>query len=189
MSHKVSEKDLKEFDAWAFCRLGGKISDLDCQPEFSRLKQDLQFGRSSVRSWTLSGGINAHGECVVQIGGALHAVSECVVCGETVSSDLSFDRKLVLKKSEQHADESENEETDEDIDFVACPGPVNMLDWLEDELFLICPMFPKHAQCEYSANLTTENNELALDSSEDQSEKKTQHPFADLSSLLEKVKK
>jgi len=69
------------------------------------------------------------------------------VCGSGVHNVIDFDRHLILMTSETQADSYDEDTLDEDTDVVACPGAINLRDWLEDEILLACPMFPKHDAC------------------------------------------
>lgn len=191
MSRKVSQKELVEFDAWAFCRAGGTITGYQDDLDFPRLKNDPDLTGFKVGRWEVRGYLNRHGESVVQLSGEFEAGFHCVMCDDIVVEHLHFDRKLILAKSEQQADEKDQELDDEDADYVACPGAVNLKDWLEDELLLVCPMFPKHETCsseeheQYAPQQDAGEADVQHDGEPAQ---KVHRPFADLEQLLKKGK-
>ncbi|GLR25895.1 YceD family protein [Limnobacter litoralis] len=191
MSRKVSQKEVVEFDAWAFCRAGGTISGYHDDLDFPRLKNDPEITGFKVIEWQVKGYLNRQGESVIHLAGEFEAGFHCVVCDEVVVQRIVFDRKLILAKSEQQADEKDQEIDDEDVDYVACSGVVNLRDWLEDELLLVCPMFPKHDTCSSEEHEQSGLSEVNVEpgvQNDDEPPKKVHRPFADLGQLLKKGK-
>ncbi|HEX4918928.1 MAG TPA: YceD family protein [Limnobacter sp.] len=187
MRHKASQKEWDEFDAWSFCRLGGRVSSADVAFDFPRIAQDENILGFQIQRWEISGHINARSESVLQLQGEFTAEFSCVSCGKGVAQTIPFKRFLVLKKSEAEADAYDDDTLDDDTDVVACPGAIQLRDCLEDELLLACPMFPRHAECQQAVEAKN-NGEGQVDSA-DPPAKEVQRPFANLSDLLKAGKK
>lgn len=196
MRHKGPLKQFDEFDAWSFSRSGERIRSEDVQFGFPRLADDENILSSHVERWEISGRINAKSESVLRFQGRFDAELSCVVCGSGVQHVIDFDRHLVLMTSEAQADAYDEESLDEQTDVVACPGAINLRDWLEDEILLACPMFPKHDACAEEAGRSwreegddEENTEDLQDDTAGGPKQEVQRPFANLSDLLKGSKK
>lgn len=196
MRQKGPLKQFDEFDAWSFSRLGERISSDEVKFDFPRLADDENIVSSKVDFWEVSGRINAKSESVVRFKGRFHAELSCVVCGSGVEHAIDFDRHLVLMTSEAQADAYDEETLDEQTDVVACPGAINLRDWLEDEILLACPMFPKHEACAEEAGRSWReegDDEEITDEPQDDTAggptQEVQRPFANLSDLLKGSKK
>ncbi|WP_370264231.1 YceD family protein [Limnobacter sp.] len=187
MRHKASQKEWDEFDAWAFCRLGGVVRHSDVGFEFPRLREDPTILSFEVQHWEVSGHMNAKGESVLKLQGQFNADFACVACGLGVPDSIPFTRFLILKKSEAEADAYDDEALDEDTDVVACPGAIQLRDFLEDELLLACPMFPRHDHCRPQQEADTSAGEAANPNESAPTE--VQRPFANLGDLLKAGKK
>ena len=191
MYRKASQKDLLEFDAWGFCRQGQQLSSVDTQLNFPRIESDPAFQSYSVETWTISGQTNQDGDCSLWLRGRFSATFACVVCNKPALYDMEFDRHIVLKKSEEEADAVDDESLDENTDVLACSGTISLIDWLEDELILSCPLFAKHEKCRQGQDKAHQKLDLAdrqVDTAADQTQKK-QRPFAGLGELLKLGKK
>jgi uncharacterized protein len=196
MRHKGPLKQFDEFDAWSFSRLGERICSEDVQFGFPRLADDENILSSHVERWEISGRINAKSESVIRFQGRFTAELSCVVCGSGVQHVIDFDRHLVLMTSEAQADAYDEESLDDQTDVVACPGAINLRDWLEDEILLACPMFPKHDACAEEAGRSwreegddEENTEDPQDDTAGGPTQEVQRPFANLGDLLKGSKK
>lgn len=189
MRPKAFQKDLSDFDAWTYCKTGGLLDSSDCLLTFPRLEpvEDSQLLSCSVERWAIKGRVNSKSECVISLSGAFKASFACVSCGKPVQSHFEFDRKLILKTSEAEADAYDEDELDEDTDVVACLGAVNLRDWLEDEILLACPMFPRHEACEdnvLAQELSSLNTQAPQDDTAEEPLQEVQRPFANLADLL-----
>lgn len=188
MRPKAFQKDLSDFDAWTYCKTGGVLESSDCALEFPRLEaEDTPMLSCLVERWSIKGRVNAKSECVISLSGAFKASFACVSCGKPVHSDFEFDRKLILKTSEAEADAYDEDELDDNTDVVACPGAVNLRDWLEDEILLACPMFPRHETCEgnvLAQELSSLNTQALQDDTAEEPLQEVQRPFANLADLL-----
>lgn len=195
MRHKGPLKQFDEFDAWSFSRSGERICSDEVKFDFPRLAGDEAISASHVDHWEISGRINAKSESVIQFQGRFSAEFSCVVCGSGVQHVIDFDRHLVLVTSESQADVYDEETLDEQTDVVACPGAINLRDWLEDEILLACPMFPKHDACTDVAGRSWRDSESDEDTDDYQDDtaggpkQEVQRPFANLSDLLKGSKK
>jgi uncharacterized protein len=195
MRHKGPLKQFDEFDAWSFSRSGERIRSDEVKFEFPRLAGDESISASHVEHWEISGRINAKSESVIRLQGRFSAEFSCVVCGSGVESVIDFDRHLVLVTSEAQADAYDEDELDEQTDVVACPGAINLRDWLEDEILLACPMFPKHETCADEAGRSwreddaDEHTDDHQDDTAGDSKQEVQRPFANLGDLLKGRKK
>lgn len=185
MRQKGVQKPFEAFDAWAFCREGGLLTNEQCDWPLPRLGQCDLFSGFSLVNWSISGSINRNSESLLHISGQFQADFECIVCGGADRRTVDFDRTLVLKTSEAQADEVEDDLPDT-MDAIACTGSVNIRDWLEDEVMLSCPLFPKHSTCEdtpprqWQIKETTHTQaDTAADGFDD-----VQRPFANLGDLL-----
>lgn len=187
MRPKAFQKDLSDFDAWSFCKTGGQLDSNECSLEFPRLQGDEMMLSCTLLNWRVSGRVNSKSECVITLAGAFDASFACVCCGQAVPQHFEFSRKLILKTSEAEADAYEDDELDEDTDVVACPGAVNLRDWLEDEVLLACPMFPRHQACEdehLAQELSSLNTQAPQDDTAEEPLQEVQRPFANLADLL-----
>lgn len=196
MRQKGSLKQFDEFDAWSFSRLGNSICSKDVKFEFPRLTNDENILVGHVENWEVSGRINAKSESVIRLKGRFNTELSCVVCGSGVQQTIDFDRHLVLMTSEAQADNYDEDTLDENMDVVACPGAINLRDWLEDEILLACPMFPKHDVCAEVAGRSWQeegaNPEDTDDHQDDTADgpiQEVQRPFANLGDLLKGSKK
>lgn len=196
MRHKGPLKQFDEFDAWSFSRLGESIRSEDVKFDFPRLASDENILASHVESWEVSGRINAKSESVIRFKGRFTAELSCVVCDSGVQHAIDFDRHLILMTSEAQADGYDEDTLDEDTDVVACPGAINLRDWLEDEILLACPMFPKHDACAEEAGRSWREEGADLEDTDDHQDdtadgptQEVQRPFANLSDLLKGSKK
>ena len=195
MRHKGPLKQFDEFDAWSFSRSGERIRIDEVKFDFPRLAGDESISASHVENWEISGRINAKSESVIRFQGRFSAEFSCVVCGSGVQHVIDFDRHLVLVTSESQADVYDEETLDEQTDVVACPGAINLRDWLEDEILLACPMFPKHDACTDVAGRSWRDSESDEDTDDYQDDtaggpkQEVQRPFANLSDLLKGSKK
>jgi len=195
MQRKGSQKEFVEFDAWAFTRTGGSISSAEVKFDFPRIASDELIAKCDVSHWEVSGRINAQSESVLRFKGHFSVEMPCVVCSESVLYSIDFERHLVLQTSEAQADAYDEDTLDDHTDVVACPGAINLRDWLEDEILLACPMFPKHEGCADVAGRTWLDNDAPEDTDDyqddtaDGSISEVQRPFANLSDLLKTGKK
>lgn len=197
MRHKGPLKQFDEFDAWSFSRLGERIRSDEVKFDFPRLVDDENLLSCKVEFWEVSGRINAKSESVIRFEGRFSAELSCVVCGSGVVRTIDFDRHLILMTSEAQADAYDEDTLDEQTDVVACPGAINLRDWLEDEILLACPMFPKHEACAEQAGRSWREEGDAVDEDTDDYQDDTaggptqevQRPFANLSDLLKGSKK
>lgn len=196
MRHKGPLKQFDEFDAWSFCRLGGVVKSDDVSFGFPRMAEDDNIVSHTVQNWEITGRVNAKSESVLRLRGQFDAEFSCVVCGSGVKHTIEFDRKLILMTSEAKADAYDEESIDEETDVVACPGAINLRDWLEDEMLLACPMFPKHEACAELAARSWqeetdefENTDDLQDDTAEGSTQEVQRPFANLGDLLKSGKK
>lgn len=197
MRHKGPLKQFDEFDAWSFSRLGERIRSDEVKFDFPRLADDENLLSCKVEHWEVSGRINARSESVIRFQGRFNAELSCVVCGSGVDHDIDFDRHLILMTSEAQADAYDEDILDEQTDVVACPGAINLRDWLEDEILLACPMFPKHEACAEQAGRSWREEGDEIDENTDDYQDDTaggptqevQRPFANLSDLLKGSKK
>lgn len=196
MRQKGPLKQFDEFDVWSFSRLGESIRSEDVKFDFPRLASDENILASHVESWEVSGRINAKSESVIRFKGRFTAELSCVVCDSGVQHAIDFDRHLILMTSEAQADGYDEDTLDEDTDVVACPGAINLRDWLEDEILLACPMFPKHDACAEEAGRSWREEGADLEDTDDHQDdtadgptQEVQRPFANLSDLLKGSKK
>ncbi|WP_394672435.1 YceD family protein [Limnobacter sp.] len=196
MRHKGPLKQFDEFDAWSFSRLGESIRSEDVTFEFPRLADDENILVSAVEHWEISGRINAKSESVLRFKGRFNAELSCVVCGSGVPYAIDFDRHLILMTSESQADNYDEDTLNDETDVVACPGAINLRDWLEDEILLACPMFPKHEACAEEAGRSWREEGADLEDTDDHQDdtadgpiQEVQRPFANLSDLLKGSKK
>ncbi|MCR2746903.1 YceD family protein [Limnobacter parvus] len=196
MRQKGPLKQFDEFDAWSFSRLGERIGSDEVKFDFPRLAEDENIVSSTVEFWEVSARVNAKSESVVRFKGRFNAELSCVVCGSGVEYAIDFERHLVLVTSEAQADAYDEETLDEHTDVVACPGAINLRDWLEDEILLACPMFPKHDACAEEAGRSwreegdgEENTDESQDDTAGGPTQEVQRPFANLSDLLKGSKK
>jgi len=197
MRHKGPLKQFDEFDAWSFSRLGERIRSEEVKFDFPRLAADENLLSCKVERWEVSGRINAKSESVIRFQGRFNAELSCVVCGLGVEHAIDFDRHLILMTSEAQADAYDEDTLDEQTDVVACPGAINLRDWLEDEILLACPMFPKHDACAEQAGRSwrEEGDDLEEDTDDYQDDtaggptQEVQRPFANLGDLLKGSKK
>lgn len=186
MHSKKIPKSIKEFDAWSFCKTGGHLRSADFSLEFPRLQPDSVLLSCLFEEWQVSGRVNARSECVLSLSGRFTAAFACGVCGQSVPQHLEFSRQLVLKTSEAEADSCEDYDDHDDVDVISCSGAVNLRDWLEDEILLVCPMFPRHEACgdaQLRQELDRINASLQEDSAEEQAQE-VQRPFANLADLV-----
>ena len=197
MRQKSQLKQFEEFDAWSFSRSGGRISSDDVHFEFPRFVADESILLGKIGFWGISGHINSKSESVLHLYGHFAVELPCTVCGLAVLHNIDFGRHLVLTTSEALADAYDIEVLDEYTDVVACPGSINLRDWLEDEILLACPMFPKHEAClAKSGRSWHENidiNDVAnIENHQDDAAggliKEVQRPFANLGDLLKSKK-
>lgn len=196
MRQKGPLKQFEEFDAWSFSRLGESICSEDVKFDFPRLASDENILSSHVAYWEVSGRINAKSESVIRFKGRFTAELSCVVCGSGVHNVIDFDRHLILMTSETQADSYDEDTLDEDTDVVACPGAINLRDWLEDEILLACPMFPKHDACAELAGRSWREGGADMQDTDDYQDdtadgqtQEVQRPFANLGDLLKGGKK
>lgn len=197
MRHKGPLKQFDEFDAWSFSRLGERIRSDEVRFDFPRLADDENLLSCIVEHWEVSGRINAKSESVIRFQGRFSAELSCVVCGSGVEHVIDFDRHLILMTSEAQADAYDEDTLNEQTDVVACPGAINLRDWLEDEILLACPMFPKHEACAEQAGRSwrEEGDDIDEDTDDYQDDtaggptQEVQRPFANLSDLLKGSKK
>lgn len=196
MRQKGPLKQFEEFDAWSFSRLGESICSEDVKFDFPRLASDENILSSHVAYWEVSGRINAKSESVIRFKGRFTAELSCVVCGSGVQNVIDFDRHLILMTSEMQADSYDEDTLDEDTDVVACPGAINLRDWLEDEILLACPMFPKHDTCAELAGRSWREEGADMQDTDDYQDdtadgqtQEVQRPFANLGDLLKGGKK
>ena len=196
MRQKGPLKQFDEFDAWSFSRLGECISSDEVKFDFPRLADDENILSCTVEHWEVSGRINAKSQNVIRFKGKFDAELSCVVCDAGVQHSIDFDRNLILMTSEAQADAFDEEALDEQTDVVACPGTINLRDWLEDEILLACPMFPKHDACADQAGRSwreegadDENTDDHQDDTADGPTQEVQRPFANLGDLLKGSKK
>lgn len=197
MQRKGPLKQFDEFDAWSFSRLGERIRSDEVKFDFPRLVDDENLLSCTVGQWEVSGRINAKSESVIRFQGRFNAELSCVVCGSGVEHAIDFDRHLILMTSEAQADAYDEDTLDEQTDVVACPGAINLRDWLEDEILLACPMFPKHEACAEQAGRSwrEEGDDIDEDTDDYQDDtaggptQEVQRPFANLGDLLKGSKK
>ncbi len=196
MRQKGPLKQFEEFDSWSFSRLGESICSEDVKFDFPRLASDENILSSHVAYWEVSGRINAKSESVIRFKGRFTAELSCVVCGSGVQNVIDFDRHLILMTSETQADSYDEDTLDEDTDVVACPGAINLRDWLEDEILLACPMFPKHDACAELAGRSWREEGADMQDTDDYQDdtadgqtQEVQRPFANLGDLLKGGKK
>jgi uncharacterized metal-binding protein YceD (DUF177 family) len=145
---------LQKLDAWQFARLGGCVSACVPISSYERLSSFLleksfeKITSESLQSknivWQVRGGITDQSRCYIHLQGCFSPELLCIRSGQVFSEEFTFDRKLILCKSEQEADTTE---TAENEDAVCASAAVNVLQWLEDELILSLPMFPQHPLC------------------------------------------
>jgi uncharacterized protein len=186
MDSKKIPKSIREFDAWSFCKTGGRLCSTDFSLEFPRLRPDGILLSCLVEAWEVSGRVNVRSECVLSLSGRFSAAFACGVCAQAVHENLEFSRRLVLKTSEAEADSCEDYDDHDDVDVISCSGAVNLLDWLEDEILLVFPMFPRHEACgdaQLRQELDKINASLQEDSAEEQAQE-VQRPFANLAGLV-----
>jgi len=186
MSRKVSQKELLEFDAWAFCRAAEALSGPDVTWHFNRLAEEPTVLNHRLANWAIRGSKDSWGEYLLEFEGLLHVEQSCVACGRAVPLTIDFGRKLLLKPNEVAVDEMNQEDLDEDIDVVACPETINLIDWFEDELLLSLPMFPRHEVCENTPELELiESFKSELDPEEEpETRVEKVKPFANLADLI-----
>lgn len=196
MRHKGPLKQFDDFDAWSFCRLGEHISSDEVKFEFPRLAEDENILSSTVEHWEISGKINAKSQSVIRFSGRFEAELSCVVCDNGVQYTTDFYRHLILMTSEAQADAYDEDTLDEQTDVVACPGAINLRDWLEDEILLACPMFPKHDACIEEAGRSWREEGADVEDTDDHQDdtaggpkQEVQRPFANLGDLLKGSKK
>ncbi len=149
---------LQKLDAWQFARLAGDVSACAPIASYERLSAFLlekgfeKISEQSLHSnkivWQIRGGITNQGRCFIHLQGYFSPEMPCIRCGDIFSEKITFDRKLILCKSEQEADSIETAEKE---DAVCAATTVNALQWLEDELLLSLPMFPQHQFCSMQA--------------------------------------
>lgn len=184
---KFQKRSVSEFDAWSFCKEGGRLSSSNRVLEFPRLQGGgLSLLSCNVGQWNVSGKVNKRSECMLSLSGRFSASFSCVVCNKEVLQHFEFSRKLILKTSEAEADSCTDYDAHDDVDVITCVGAVNLRDWIEDEILLVCPMFPRHETCddvELRQALEEMNATLQDDSAEDM-EQEVQRPFANLADLL-----
>ncbi len=190
-----SSDQLLNVDAWEFCRhagvahggpTAGNAGSLVKGIVFERLLTELTSSPTDL-SWSIEGRTDREGRCDLRFSGVFTAQRECQRCGQKVSEHLAFERTLRLCKSEKEAD-SADDGSDESIDFVAAPGKVNVLEWLEDEMLLSLPMFVTHNDCTESPALKEYQARLVHSSSVDEQaspddQLRPSNPFAVLASL------
>jgi uncharacterized protein len=184
-------EDISNADLWAFCKEGRRLDGRDYALVFPRLQGDGVLLSCDVLAWSVVGRVNARSECELSLSGQFQATFACCTCGEPLPQALSFSRKLILKTSEAEADASEEYDLDDEVDVVACLGAVNLRDWLEDEVLLVCPMFPRHDACEKPVLIEELNDfdtQTLQDDSAEESLQEVQRPFANLADLL-KIRK
>ncbi len=200
MQHKASQKQFDEFDAWSFSRVGGCISSNEVNFSFPRLKNGDYFLSCDVVNWKISGQINAKSESVIGLSGCFSAGCACIACGLTTEYMMNFDRHLILVTSELQADAYDQSTLDENTEVVACPGAINLRDWLEDEILLAIPMFPRHETCvdslvnhgkkySESAQKISGYSVFSADGAKEKLPQERQHPFLNLGDLIKIGKK
>jgi uncharacterized metal-binding protein YceD (DUF177 family) len=202
MHQKKLLKQFIEFDAWSFTRSGGFFSSKQLKFEFPRLAEDENIAHFNIEHWEISGRINARSESVISFKGCFFAEFPCVVCGSSIGCTINFERHLILMTSDTKADSYDESVLDGQTDVVACQGTINLRDWLEDEILLACPMFPKHEGCvDLDARSWREFDDLEEMNAQEEGivnqqndtdielSKEVQRPFAKLSTLLKTGKK
>lgn len=186
MGQKAFQNDLSQFDLWDFCRTGAQLSSSTAVFPFERLSSDHNVSKVSGVDWELCGGRNKKGESTVQIRGTMRVELICVQCGESIDASIPIDRNWVLARSEQEAEDYDEDELGEQDDVVACEGYVNVQQWVEDELLLSLPMLPAHDfECVDHSVVGEPSAEIDQEAEEPL---ETHKPFANLDQLIKKSK-
>ena len=194
----LDTKALKQIDAWEFCRHRITVDSNEFSvpnalkaADIPRFVEELLSMPSDLH-WHISGLMGSDGKCRVSLSGQFTATRPCMKCGQSVSEPVSFNRRLQLCKSEKEAEAADlaSDENDDDVDFVAASGKVNLIEWLEDELLLSLPMFTKHDECsadptflEYRQGHADSSDEILSGDNAEPEDTRSPSPFAVLASL------
>ncbi len=177
--------NLATFDLWGFCKNKEVLSSSNLKFEFKRLQQDQSVSRVNWVNWQMSGGCSSYNESLVNICGTMSLNLICTNCGSMYTTEINFQRGLILQPSELLAENYDESKLTDFQDVVACDSVVNIECWLEDELLLSLPMFPKHLADCVSALYPDKKEELfLLGSSQNESIK----PFKGLDQLIKNNK-
>lgn len=186
MGQKAFQNDLSQFDLWEFCRTGARLSSTTAEFPFERLNSDHNVALVKGVDWELCGLRNKRNESTVQIRGTMRVELICVQCGESIDSTVPINRNWVLARSEQEAEDYDEDDLGEQDDVVACDGYANVQQWVEDELLLSLPMLPAHDfECVEPVSVSQQDSEMDQEVEEPQ---ETHKPFANLDQLIKKSK-
>ncbi|MDX1668330.1 MAG: YceD family protein, partial [Limnobacter sp.] len=180
--------DLGRFDLWEFCRTGGQLASTQANLQFDRLMSDPNVSCVHHVDWAMLGFMSRRHESTVQIKGTMRIDLICAHCQGEYSDTIPIHRNWVLMRSEQAAEDYDEDNLGEHDDVVACEGYIDLKQWVEDELLLSLPMLPAHPdQCVQNwLDSASEQGELddAPEVNNDPDKPETHKPFADLDQLI-----
>lgn len=133
-------------DAFEFCRLKERREGERAVAEFTRLSEEVANTSGAVR-WSVQGGTHALGYPMLHLSVRASVQLMCQRCLTPYTYEIESESILVLAKSEDAADELEENLTDEDIDVVVGSKTMNIIELIEDEVLLEIPLSPRHDVC------------------------------------------
>lgn len=112
---------------------------------------------------------------------AARLVTECVRCGEPAEFVIEKTVPFLFAQTEAQANAMPLDE-DGDWEIVVGSKRFDLAHWVEEELILSLPMFPKHENCEMFHSQQLAHEEKVIRANQPK-------PFADLGKLLKSAKK
>lgn len=144
--------------------------------DFDRLSEELEGTKKAAEvTYRVEATQGKRGLPAVLLTLRAKLTTQCVYCAEPVFVHIDKALAFLLTQSEEEADALPIEE-DGDFDVIVGSQHFDWKSWIEDELILSLPAFPRHDACS--------NTELESSNEKEHVESEPNRPFAELKNLM-----
>ena len=167
--------DPRALDVAAFAHAGGRLEDRTPLAAFRRLMSDAEPEGDGTVVWSAEGTtvpVEGAGRCPgLALAATAAVVVACQRCLQPLELALEVDRPIAFAPDEASAERLDEQN---EVDVLALPHRLDVLELLEDELVLAMPLVPRHERCPEAPRLV-DPDDAALATAES--------PFAALAAL------
>lgn len=139
---------MKEIDIFELARSKRSESGSVTLADLPELAKALEGdARACTCEWIATGTGEVKGRPAAKLVLRAHLVSQCVRCGKPCDIEIDKEVPFVFTKTEAEADAMPIED-DDGYDVVVGRRRFDTTGWVEEELILSLPAFPRHEDCE-----------------------------------------
>lgn len=137
-----------------FCNKEKRLESVVPISQLQRLSS-LCADTTGQLNWSVKGSINKREQLQLDLAVKGTLLLECQRCLDVFPFDLNSQVSLLLAKTEEEANDIEDElDPDDETEVIVGTDRVDLLVLVEDEVLLTIPLSPKHDQCPKSNQLT-----------------------------------